>query len=120
MTTTSAPDSGYPTRDVPPDVLSAADRVSLQIERLLARFPVTLAAMAYRRGRDDAAGGPADISHAALSLTAKAVNNIRPGVEPNTALAVMQALLALGWRPPPQAGAAEPVPADPNTRSATP
>lgn len=104
MTTT--PDHGYPTRDVPPDVLSAADLVSIQIERLLAGFPVTLAAMAYRRGRDDAAGGAADISHAALSLTAKAVNRIRPGVEPNAALAVMQALLALGWRPPPAADAA--------------
>jgi hypothetical protein len=93
-------------RDIPPDVLSIADIASLNVARMLGSLPVSLVAMAYRRGRDDAAGGTPDMSDAALRLTAKAVHSIRPGVEQHAALAVIQSLLVLGWRPPP--GPAEP------------
>jgi hypothetical protein len=96
-------DSG--TRDIPPDVLSIADRARMRIDQLLGGAPMALVAAAYRRGRDDAAGGAPDLSDAALSLTAKAVNSARPGVETHTARATIEALLVLGWRPPPAATA---------------
>lgn len=91
------------TRDIPPDVLSMGDRARMRIEELLGGAPVTLVTLAYRRGRDDAAGGPPDMSEASLRLTAKAVHNARPGVSVPSAYAVIQALLVLGWRPPPAA-----------------
>ncbi|MET0416020.1 MAG: hypothetical protein ABW022_08370, partial [Actinoplanes sp.] len=62
---------------------------------------VTLVSVAYRRGRDDAAGGAPDMSEATLRLTAKAVHDARPGVSVPSAYAVIQSLLVLGWRPPP-------------------
>lgn len=40
-----------------------------------------------------------DISDLALRHAATKVRAARPGVEPNTALAVVQALVAMGWRP---------------------
>jgi hypothetical protein len=93
------------TRDIPPDVLSMGDRARMRIEELLGGAPTALVTMAYRRGRDDAAGGTPDMSDAALRLTARAVNAARPGVETHHALAVIESLLVLGWRPPPAAPA---------------
>lgn len=92
------------TRDIPPDVLHAADMVRMTVDQLLNGMPVALATRAYRRGRDDATGGTPDMSEAALKLTAKAVHGVRPGVEAHVAYAVIQSLLVLGWRPPPQQG----------------
>ncbi len=89
-------------RDVPPDVLYAADHVMLTVGRMLASVPEQLVVQAYRRGREDGAGGPSGVSEATLKLTAKAVNRIRPGVETHTALAVIESLLVLGWLPPAQ------------------
>lgn len=89
-------------RDVPPDVLFAADQVMLSVGRMLASVPENLVVQAYRRGREDGAGGPPDVSEASLKLAAKAVNQVRPGVETNKAYATIQALLVLGWSPPPQ------------------
>jgi hypothetical protein len=92
------------TRDVPPEVLAIGDRARMRIEELLGGAPIALVVSAYRRGRDDAAGGPPDMSEAALKMTAKAVHDVRPGVEVHVAYAVIQSLLTLGWRPPPQGG----------------
>lgn len=94
-------------RDIPPDVLTAADITAMNVQRLLGGLPLDLVSMAYRRGRDDGAGGPADMSEAALRVTAKAVSKVRPGVAANTALAVIESLLVLGWRPPPAGPAAD-------------
>ncbi len=96
------------TRDIPPDVLAMGDRARIRMEELLGGAPVALVAVAYRRGRDDAAGGVPDMSDAALRLTAKAVHNVRPGVSVPSAYAVIQSLLALGWRPPPGPSEANP------------
>lgn len=41
-----------------------------------------------------------DLSDLALRHAATKVRAARPGVEPQTALAVIQALVVLGWRPP--------------------
>jgi hypothetical protein len=89
------------TRDIPPDVLAIGDRARMRIEELLGGAPIALVATAYRRGRDDAAGGPPDMSETALKLTARAVHGVRPGIEVHEAYAVIRSLLALGWRPPP-------------------
>ena len=43
-----------------------------------------------------------DISETALRAAADRVNVARAGVEPRTALAVIQALLVMGWRPAPR------------------
>lgn len=91
------------TRDIPPDVLAIGDRARMRIEELLGGAPVALVAAAYRRGRDDALGGAPDLSSAALVLTARAVHAARPGVDAGQARAVIEALLTLGWRPPPAA-----------------
>jgi hypothetical protein len=101
------------TRDIPPDVLSAADVASMTVDRMLRGLPVALVAMAYRHGRDDAAGGPPDLSDVTLRMTAKAAHNIRPGVSVPSALAVIEALLVLGWRPPPAGKADTPEPPEP-------
>lgn len=42
-----------------------------------------------------------DISETAMRETARKVCAARPGVEPQTALAVIQVLLVMGWRPAP-------------------
>lgn len=42
-----------------------------------------------------------DITEDALRATARKVSAARPGVEPGQALAVIQVLLVLGWRPAP-------------------
>lgn len=96
------------TRDIPPDVLAVGDRARMRMEELLGGAPIALVAMAYRRGRDDALGGAPDMSDASLRLTAKAVHGVRPGVSVPSAYAVTQALLALGWRPPPTPPARRP------------
>lgn len=41
-----------------------------------------------------------DLSDLALRLAATKVRAARPGVEPQTALAVVEVLVAMGWRPP--------------------
>lgn len=41
-----------------------------------------------------------DVTEQALRNAATRVNAMRQGVEPETALAVIHALLILGWRPP--------------------
>jgi hypothetical protein len=41
-----------------------------------------------------------DVSEQALRKAAKRVNVMRPGIEPETALAAIHALLILGWQPP--------------------
>ena len=45
-----------------------------------------------------------DISETALRFAATKVRSARPGVEPSVALAVIQALVVMGWRPPPVPG----------------
>jgi hypothetical protein len=99
MTTEHPADSS--TRDIPPDVMAMGDRARMRMEELLGGAPTALVAMAYRRGRDDSAGGPPDLSEASLRLAARSVNAARPGVSIPAAYGAIEALLVLGWRPPP-------------------
>lgn len=56
---------------------------------------------AIERAKHYPAPPTADMSDLALRHAATKVRAIRPGVEPETALAVIRALLVLGWRPQP-------------------